>query len=112
MEMEQMMECLLAKIDARMDTNTKAVQEEMDATQERMERQIGSLVSIMEATRKTDRDKMKQEIRIGQEHIKEIMETQFGSLVTKLDGWQKKMQADQEVSKTTDLKANPEELDS
>jgi hypothetical protein len=37
----------------------------IDATQEMMERQIGSLVSIMEAARKTDRDKMKQEIRAG-----------------------------------------------
>jgi DNA relaxase NicK len=116
--MEPMMECLLAKIDARVDANTKAVQQKMDATQERMvantkamqekmdasqermntdtkamqermERQIGSLVSIMEAARKTNRDEIKQEIRAGQEHIKEIMETQFGSLADKLDGWQK-----------------------
>jgi hypothetical protein len=27
MEMEQMMKCLLEKFDARMDTNTKAMQE-------------------------------------------------------------------------------------
>jgi hypothetical protein len=63
----------------------------LDATQEMMERQIGSLVSIMWATRKTDRDEMKQEIRAGQEHIKEIMETQFASLATKLDGWRNEM---------------------
>jgi hypothetical protein len=30
---------------------------------------------------------MKQEIRAGQEHIKEIMETQFASVATKFDGW-------------------------
>jgi hypothetical protein len=35
MEMEQMMKRLLAKIDATMDANTKAMRE-------RMERQIGS----------------------------------------------------------------------
>jgi hypothetical protein len=39
----------------------------MDATQEKMnetmEKQIGSLVYIMEADRKTDREEMKQEIR-------------------------------------------------
>jgi molybdopterin-biosynthesis enzyme MoeA-like protein len=51
MEMEQMMECLLAKIHARMDTNIKTVQEKMFTTQERMESQISSLVSTMEADR-------------------------------------------------------------
>jgi hypothetical protein len=30
---------------------------------------------------------MKQEIRAAQKHIKEITETQFGSLAAKLDGW-------------------------
>jgi hypothetical protein len=55
---------------------------------------------------------MKQEIRAGQEHFKEIMETQFASLAVKLDGWQKEMQADQEVSNTTGLKASPEEMES
>jgi predicted component of type VI protein secretion system len=39
-----------------------------------MERQIGSLVSIMEADRETDRDEMKQ-IRTGQEHIQDIIRT-------------------------------------
>jgi hypothetical protein len=34
------------------------------------------------------------------------METQFASLAAKLDGWQKEMKADREVSKTTDLKAS------
>jgi hypothetical protein len=84
----------------------------LDATQEAMERQIGSLVSIMEAARKTDRYEMKQEIRACEEHIKEIMETQFASLAIELDGWQNEMQADQEASKTMDLKANPEEMES
>jgi cell division protein FtsX len=88
----------------------KAMLAEMNATQETMERQISSLVSIMEAARKTDRDEIKQEIRAGQEHIKEIMETQFASLAAKLDGWRKEMQADREARKTTDLKANPEEM--
>jgi hypothetical protein len=54
-----------------------------------MERQIGSLVCIMEATRKTHRDEMKQEIKADHEHIIEIMETQFGSLAAKLAGWRK-----------------------
>jgi hypothetical protein len=80
--------------------------------QERMESQIGSLVSIMEADRKTNKSKMKQEIRVGQEHIKEIMETQFASLATKLDGWRKETLADREASKTMDLKANPEDMKS
>jgi hypothetical protein len=40
------------------------------AGQERMERQIGSLVSIMEATRKINRDEMKQEIRAVQKYFK------------------------------------------
>jgi hypothetical protein len=86
----------------------KAMLAETKATQE-MERQIVSLVSIMEATRKTERD---EEIRAGQEYIKEIMEIQFASLTAKLDGCRKQMQADQEASKTTDLKANPEEMES
>jgi hypothetical protein len=43
--------------------------------EERMERQIGSLVSIMEPDRKSDRDEMKQEIRAGQEHMKEMNRT-------------------------------------
>jgi hypothetical protein len=66
----------------------------------------------MEAARKTDRDEIKQEIRVGQEHIKEIMETQFRSVAAKLDGCRKQMQADREASKTTDLKANREEMKS
>jgi hypothetical protein len=65
MGMEQMMECLLTKIDARMDANTKTIQEKMGATQERMESQISSLVSRMEADRKSDRE----EIRVGQEQM-------------------------------------------
>jgi hypothetical protein len=90
--------------EERMDANTKAMQESM-------ERQIGSLVSIMEATRKTCRDEIKQGIRAGQEHVKEIMEIQSGSLAAKLDGCRKLMQADREARKTTDLKADPEEME-
>jgi hypothetical protein len=55
---------------------------------------------------------MKQEMRAGQEHIKEIMETQFGSLASKLDGRQEEMQDDAEASKTMDLKVNPKEMES
>jgi hypothetical protein len=58
----------------------------------------------MEAARKTNRDNMKREIRASKEHIKEMMETQFASLAAKLDGLWKEIQADQEASKTTDLK--------
>jgi hypothetical protein len=50
-------------IQERMDANTKAMQQ-------RMERQIGSLVSIMEAARKPNRDEKRQETRADQEHIK------------------------------------------
>jgi hypothetical protein len=57
----------------------------------------------MEAARKTDRDKMKKEIRVIQEHTKEIMETRFASLAAKLDGWRKETQGDQETRKTMDL---------
>jgi hypothetical protein len=78
------------------EMNTK-----MDATQETLDRQIGSLVSIMEAARKTDGDKMKQEIRAGQEHIKEIMETQFASLATKVDGGEKRC-------RSTEKRARPQ----
>jgi polyhydroxyalkanoate synthesis regulator phasin len=67
MEMQQMAELLLAGQEQMMA--------DRKAGQERMERQIGSLVSTVEAARKTDRDEMKQEIRAGQEQIKEIMET-------------------------------------
>jgi hypothetical protein len=55
---------------------------------------------------------MKQEIRASQEHIKEIMETRFGSLAAKLDAWRKELQADREARKTTDLKENPEDMES
>jgi hypothetical protein len=34
-----------------------------------MDRQVISPVCIMEADRKPDREEMKQEIRVGQEHI-------------------------------------------
>jgi hypothetical protein len=62
MELEQMIECLLAKTDGRMDASTKAIQEKTDTTQERMdantkamqermEGQIDSLVTIVEAAR-------------------------------------------------------------
>jgi hypothetical protein len=61
----------------------------------------------MGAARKTGRDEIKQAIWASQEHIKYIMETQFGSIATKLDGLWKQMQADREASKTTDWKANP-----
>jgi hypothetical protein len=74
MEDMEFLKALLAEMNA-----------EMDATQERwtpllkqckkgwmearmketMERQIGSLVSIMEADRETDRDEMKQEVSAG-----------------------------------------------
>jgi Fe2+ transport system protein B len=104
MEMQQMIERMLASQEQMMANR--------ETDQERMERQIGSLVSIMEAARKTDRDEMKQEISAHQEHIKGMMETQFASLATKLDSWRKDMQANQEASKTIDLKANPEEMES
>jgi hypothetical protein len=53
-----------------MDANTKATQEMMEAKmKETMKRQIGSLISIMEA----DRDEMKQEIRAGKEHMQEAV---------------------------------------
>jgi hypothetical protein len=54
---------------------------------------------------------MKREIRASKEHIKEIMESQFASPAAKLDGWRKEIQADREASKTTDLKANPEDTE-
>jgi hypothetical protein len=66
MEMERMMEQLLAKIDVIIDSNTKAMQE-------RLERRIGSLFSIMKSDRKTNRDEMKQETRAGQEHMQEMI---------------------------------------
>jgi hypothetical protein len=69
MKMEQMMERLLAKIDTRMDANTKTMQEKMDATQERMESQISSIVSGMEADRKSDWE----EIRAGQEKMASLL---------------------------------------
>jgi hypothetical protein len=40
MEMEQMMECLLAKIDSRMDANTKAMQEKADANLKELKEDI------------------------------------------------------------------------
>jgi hypothetical protein len=104
MDNMEFLKAMLAEMNAKMDVTL----EEMKET---MERQIGSLVSIMEGARKTDRDETQQEIRTGQEHIKEIMGTQFASLAVKLDGWRKEMQADRGASKTTDLKANPEEMD-
>jgi hypothetical protein len=71
MKMEQMMERLLAKIDARMDTNTKAVQEMVD----------------------TDREEWKQEIRVGQEHLKEEMKAQMASLVSRIEDNNEKFRA-------------------
>jgi hypothetical protein len=44
---------------------------------------------VMNVNRKTDSEEMKQEIRAVQEHIKEIMETQFASQATKLERCQK-----------------------
>jgi ElaB/YqjD/DUF883 family membrane-anchored ribosome-binding protein len=67
MEMEQLMECLLAKTDARMDANTKTMQEIMDTTQERMYTSTKPMKEMMNeikdrikedmnANRKTDRE--------------------------------------------------------
>jgi hypothetical protein len=72
MEMKQMMEHLLAKIDARMDANTKTMQEKMES-------QISSLASRIEADRKSDQE----EIRAGQE--------QMASLVSRTEANQAKM---------------------
>jgi hypothetical protein len=44
--------------------------------------------------------------------MKEIMETQYGSLASKLDAWRKEMHSDREARKHTDLKANPEVMES
>jgi polyhydroxyalkanoate synthesis regulator phasin len=55
------MEFLKAML-AEMNANTKSNQEQMKET---VERQVGSLVSKMEANRKTDIDEMKQEMRAG-----------------------------------------------
>jgi hypothetical protein len=40
------------------------------------------------------------------------MKAQFGSLAVKLDAWQRDMQVEREARKSTDLKANPEEMES
>jgi hypothetical protein len=53
----------------------------------------------------TDMDK-KELLKV----MKEIMETEFGSLATKLDAWRGELRADREAWKTTELKANPEEM--
>jgi Fe2+ transport system protein B len=82
MEMKQMTEYLAGQEQMMSDRK---------ADQERMERQIGSLVYITEANRKTNRDEMKQE----------IMEEQFSSLAAKLNGWRKEIQADHEVIQET-----------
>jgi hypothetical protein len=100
MENMEFLKAMLAEMNAK-----------MGITQETTKRQIGSLVSITETTRKTDRDEIKHEIRADQEHIKETMETQFASLAAKLDRWRKEMPADQEASKTMDVKANPDEME-
>jgi hypothetical protein len=51
MENMEFLKAMLAKMNAKMDANIKEMQE-------MLEKQIGSLVSIMEAPRNTDRDKM------------------------------------------------------
>jgi hypothetical protein len=51
--MEEIMECLLTKIDARMATSTKAMQERMEAKmKEIMATQFGSLAAILDGWRK------------------------------------------------------------
>jgi NADP-dependent 3-hydroxy acid dehydrogenase YdfG len=61
---------------AEMNVNMKTNQERMEAIlKEMMKRQRGSLVLIMEANRKTDRDETKQEIRASQEHMQEMIKT-------------------------------------
>jgi hypothetical protein len=59
-----------------MDANTKANQEikaDEEQMKETMERQIGSLVSRMEADRKTNRDELREEIKSGQAEMKSIV---------------------------------------
>jgi hypothetical protein len=95
MENMEFMKAMLAEMNTKIDASTKAMQERMEAKiKEMMEKQIGLLAFIMEAAGKTDRDETKQEIRAGQEPINEIMETNFGSQATQVDGWSKQMQAD------------------
>jgi hypothetical protein len=72
MEDMEFLKAMLAEMNTKLDTT----EERMDATiKQMMERLIGSLVSIMEANRKTDRDEMKQEIRAGQQHMQEMIRT-------------------------------------
>jgi hypothetical protein len=84
--MEEMMNDLKDEIKEEMNAKMDATQEIMDpntkAMQRRMERQIRSPVSIMEADRKTDRD----EIRADQAHNEEIMETQCPSTAVNMAG--------------------------
>jgi hypothetical protein len=85
METQQMMELLLA----RMNASIKEYIQEMTARTEINQTKL-------EADREFDQGDVKPEIRSDQEHIKEIMETQFASLAAKLDGWREEMQDDQD----------------
>jgi hypothetical protein len=94
MEIQQMMEFLLAKMDGR--------QEEMPAKMD------------------ADREERKQETSTGQEHLKEEMKTQMASLVSWMDLHQAKMHAlivdmkDGRKEKTACQKpteTNPEEME-
>jgi hypothetical protein len=71
--MEQMMERLLAKIDAN--------QAKADADREHMQEMLTRMQEKMDA----DKEERKQVIRAGQEHLKEEMKAQIASFVSLIE---------------------------
>jgi hypothetical protein len=90
MEMQQIMECLLA----RMGANTKAMREVMKTMQEEADaihKETTAKIDInqrgMEVNRKTDRETMKQEIGAGQEQVREEIKSGQEEIRSIVNAW-------------------------
>jgi hypothetical protein len=112
MEMQQVMELLLARIDANMKSDQEKAETNRKAKQNslvRMESQIGSLVSRMMADRKASHEALKEMMNANQERMKEEIisgQVEINSTVSdikeKMKAWIANIKACQEV-----MEANP-----
>jgi high-affinity Fe2+/Pb2+ permease len=98
MENREFLKAMLAEMNAKMDAtqekidaNTKAIQERMNEMKDKIKKDMNAKRNAGQEKAYADRQHMQEMMRTNQERMeakmKEIMETQFGSVATKLDAW-------------------------
>jgi hypothetical protein len=110
----EFLKTMLAEMNAKMDATKEenGRQAKKDGSQnKRYDGEAEEFTSVHNGGSQKNRQRRNEtKIKAGQEHVKEIMETEFCSLVAKVDGWRKQMHVDREADKTVDLKTNPKEM--